>query len=155
MKSSQICMSRGGAANQILYVCHLCQKHSDDIARPNQMACATCARTPGKLCYCYPLMDTVFIVSLTAKKDTIDTIPEAQRLTFLCEQLYNGDWHHHYSASDLHLVYFGEKPSVFDLPLETATAQYKRYIKNAVTTLSTLGITCAPNTSFKSKREKS
>jgi hypothetical protein len=41
MKSSQLCMSRGGAAKQIPHVCHVCQKHSDDIAGPNQMACAT------------------------------------------------------------------------------------------------------------------
>jgi hypothetical protein len=87
MKSSQLCMSRGGAAKQIMHVCHLCQNHSDDIARPNQMACATCARTPGKLSYCYQLMDTAVIVSLTAKKDMLGTNPEAQRLAFLCEHL--------------------------------------------------------------------
>jgi hypothetical protein len=145
MKSSQLCMSRGGTTKQIPYVCHLCQKHSDDIAHPNQMACATCARTPGKLCYCYPLIDTAVIVSLTAKKDTLDTNPEAHRLTFLCEQLYNGGWHDNYSACDLYLVSFGEKPSVFDLPLETATAQYKRYIQNVVTNLSTLDNLCPEN----------
>jgi hypothetical protein len=98
-------------------------------------------------------MDTAVIVSLTAKKDTLDTNPEAQRLTFMCEQLCNGDWNDYYSACDLHLVSFGEKPSVFDLPLETATAQYKRYIQNEVTTLSTLGIACAPKRSLKSKRK--
>jgi hypothetical protein len=77
VKSSQLCMSIGGAEKQIPHFCHLCQNHSDNIARPNQMACVTCARTPDKLCYCYPLMDTAVIVSLTAKKDTLDTNPEA------------------------------------------------------------------------------
>jgi hypothetical protein len=43
---------------------------------------------------------------------------------------------------------------VFDLPLETASTQYKRYIQNVVKTLSTLGITCAPKISLKSKRKQ-
>jgi hypothetical protein len=90
MKISQLCMSRGGAAKQIPHFCHVCQKHIEDIARPNQMACATCALTPGKLCYCYPLMDTAIIVSLTAKQDMLDMNLEAHRLTFMCEQFYNG-----------------------------------------------------------------
>jgi hypothetical protein len=99
-------------------------------------------------------MDTAVIVSLTATKDTLDTNPEAQRLTFLCEQLFNDEWHDYYSACNLHLVSFGDNPSVFDLPLETATSQYKRDIQNVVTTLSTLGITCAPKTRLKSKRKQ-
>jgi hypothetical protein len=118
------------------------------------MDCATYARTPGKLCYCYPLMDTAVIASLLAKKVMLDTKPEAQRLTIVCEQIYNGDWHDYYILCDLQLVSFGEKPSVFDLPLETTTVQYKRYIENVMTALSTLGITCAPNTSLKSKRKQ-
>jgi hypothetical protein len=136
---------------QIPHVYHLWQTHSDDIAHPNQLACATCARTPGKLCYCYQSTGTAIIASLTAKKDTLDMKSEAHRLTFVCEQIYNGDWHDYYNACDLKLVYFGEKPSVFDLPLETATAQYKRYVENVVTALSTLDIACAPNTGLKSK----
>jgi hypothetical protein len=99
-------------------------------------------------------MDTADIASLTAKKDTLNANPDAHRLTFLFEQLYNDDWHDYYSACDLHLVSFGEKPSVFDLPLETATTQFKPYIQNVVTPLSTLGITCARKTSFKSKRKQ-
>jgi hypothetical protein len=33
----EICMIRGGAAKQIPYFFHLCQKHSDNIARPNKL----------------------------------------------------------------------------------------------------------------------
>jgi hypothetical protein len=54
MKSSQPCMWKAGVAKHIPHVFHLFQKHSADIARPNQLACATCALAPGKLCYCYP-----------------------------------------------------------------------------------------------------
>jgi hypothetical protein len=43
MKSSQLCMDRCGAAKQIPYVFHLCQKHSDDISRTNQTVCGKCA----------------------------------------------------------------------------------------------------------------
>jgi hypothetical protein len=39
IKISQLCMNLGGAAKKILHVCHLCQKHSDDIARLNQTVC--------------------------------------------------------------------------------------------------------------------
>jgi hypothetical protein len=38
-------------------------------------------------------MDTAVIVSLPVNKDTLDTTYAAQRLTFVCEQIYNGDWH--------------------------------------------------------------
>jgi hypothetical protein len=58
MKSSQLCINRGGAAKQIPYFCHLYQKHSDDIARPNQTVCGKCARIYGSgSCYHYPMMD--------------------------------------------------------------------------------------------------
>jgi hypothetical protein len=80
MKSSQLCMSRGGSARQITHFCHLCQTHSDDIAHPNQLDCVTssCARTPDKLC---------ISASLSANNDTLGTQPEEQRLTFVFEQI--------------------------------------------------------------------
>jgi hypothetical protein len=38
------------------------------------------------------------IQKLLEKKKTIDTTDEAQRLTFVCEQLYGSDWDAHYAA---------------------------------------------------------
>jgi hypothetical protein len=39
MHISKLCMNRGVSTKQIPYFCHLCQKHSDGIARTNQMPC--------------------------------------------------------------------------------------------------------------------
>jgi hypothetical protein len=75
MKSSTLCMNRGGAVKQIPYFCHLCQKYSDDIARPNQMECGKCAQIFDKsYCYHYPMMDFDVIQKLSAKKETLEKL---------------------------------------------------------------------------------
>jgi hypothetical protein len=48
MKSSQLCMGRGGASKQLPHFCHLCQKHSHDLSRPNQVKCHGCLSTGNK-----------------------------------------------------------------------------------------------------------
>jgi hypothetical protein len=78
MKSSQLCMNRGGAAKQIPYFCHLCQKHSDGIARPNQTVCGKCARIcESGSCYHYPMMDSDVTKKLLDKKKRLDETDEA------------------------------------------------------------------------------
>jgi hypothetical protein len=73
--------------NTILF--SLVSKHSDDIDRPNQMACNKCARICDKaFCYDYPMMDTDVIRNLSSKKETLDKMDEAECLTFVCEQHY-------------------------------------------------------------------
>jgi superfamily II helicase len=106
MKISQLCMNRGGAAKQIPYFCHLCQKHSDDIAHRNQTVCGKCAEFVKRdlIIIHYPMMDADVIHKLLEKKTMLDKMDEAQRLNFVCEQLYVGDWDAHYAACDLHLV---------------------------------------------------
>jgi hypothetical protein len=153
-KSSQLCMHRGGAAQQIPYFCHLCQKHSDDIAHPNQTVCDKCARICDKgCCYHYPMMDADMIQKLLEKKNTLATMDEAQRLTFVCEQLYGGDWDAHYAACDLHLVSICAKVGVMDVPDENLKPnKYATYLENIVATVSMLGLVIAPKTSLKSKR---
>jgi hypothetical protein len=131
MKSSQLCMNRGGAAKKIPYFCHLCQKHSDDIACPNQTVYGKCARNCDKgFCYHYPMMDADVIQTLLEKKKTLDTTDEAHRLTFVFEQFYGGDWDAHYAACDLHVVSFGAKAGVMDVPDETLEPnKYKTYLE--------------------------
>jgi hypothetical protein len=119
LKISQLCMNRGGAAKHIPYGCHLCQKHSDNIARLNQMACGKCARIcDNAFCYHYPIMDFDVIRKLLAKKETLDKTDQAQCLTFVCEQVYGGDWDAHYAACDLNLISFGAKAGVNEVPDE-------------------------------------
>jgi SUMO ligase MMS21 Smc5/6 complex component len=68
-------------------------KNSDNIVRPHQTVCGKCARICDEaLCYHYPMMDSDVIQKLLEKKETLDKTDEAQRLTFVCEQLYGGDW---------------------------------------------------------------
>jgi hypothetical protein len=128
--------------------CHLCQKHSDNIARPN------CARICDRaFSYHYPMMDFDAIQELLEKKETLDKTDEAHHLTFVCEQLYGGDWDIHYAACDLHLVALGAKASVMGVPDENLQPnKYEMYLENIVTTLSTLGLLIAPKTSLKRKR---
>jgi hypothetical protein len=154
MKNIQLFMGRGGAANQIPYFCHLCQKHTDDMVGPNQLPCSKCVLTKGKVCYCYPLMDADVVADLRKKKEVLDNTPEAERLAFVCEQMYAGDWQQYYLACNLHLVPIGIKPSVHVVPPKSNTTEHAAYVKNAVRTLITLGITCAPNTSLLKMRKQ-
>jgi hypothetical protein len=87
---SQICMGRGGAAKQIPHFCHLCQKHSDNLARPTQVKCHKCCSNGNHNCFCYPIADAKKIASVRLLKAAIDAKEEPKRLTFLCEQLYGG-----------------------------------------------------------------
>jgi hypothetical protein len=151
MKSSQMCMNRGGAAKQIPYCCQLCQKHSDDIDRPNQTICGKCARIcETGSCYHYPMTDSDVIKKMLDKK--IGSTDEAQRVSFVCEQLYGGDWYAFYAACDLHLVAFGAKAGVMDVPDEILEPnKYAPYLENINSTLSTLGLVIAPKKSLRSK----
>jgi hypothetical protein len=146
MESSQLCMNRGGAAKQIPYFCHLCQKHSNDIALPNQTVCGKCARIcETGSCYHYPMMDSDVIKKIMDKKKRLDQTDEAHRVSFVCEQLYVGDWDAHYATCDFHVVAFGAKAGVMDVPdgiLEPN--KYATYLENVVSTLSTLGLVIAP-----------
>jgi ferredoxin len=82
MKNSTLCMSRGGAAKQIPYVCHLCQKHSDDTACHNHTECGMCARIcESGSCYHYPMMDSDAIKKIVDKKKRLDQKDEAQRVS--------------------------------------------------------------------------
>jgi hypothetical protein len=139
MKSSQLCMNRGGAAKQIPYFCHLCQKHSDYIARPNQIVCGKCAQIfETGSCYYYPMMDADVINKLLEKKKMLDKTDEAHRLTFVCEQLYG-------AACDLQLIAFGANAGVMDVPDEILEPnKYATYLENVVSTLNTLGLVVAP-----------
>jgi hypothetical protein len=132
----------------------VCQNHSDDIARPNQMECGKCAQICDKaLYYHYPMMDSDAIRKLLEKKEMLDKTDEARRLTFVCEQLYGGAWDARYAACDLHLVDVGTKAGVVDVPDENLEPKkYATYLENVVTTLSMLGLVVAPKTSFKRKR---
>jgi hypothetical protein len=92
MKSSQLCLNHGGAAKQIPYCCHFYQKHSDDIACPNQTVCGKCARIcETGSCYHYPMMNADVIHKILEKKKRLDQTDEAQRVSFVCEQLYGGN----------------------------------------------------------------
>jgi hypothetical protein len=146
MKSSQLCMNHGGAARQIPYFCHLCQKHSDDIARPNQTVCGKCARIyETGSCYHYPMTDSDVIKKSLDKKKMLAQTDEAQRLSFVCEQLYEGDWDAHYVACNLHLVAFGAKAGVMDVSDEIIEPnKYATYLGSVVSTLSTLCLVIAP-----------
>jgi hypothetical protein len=153
MKSSQLCMNRGGAVKQIPYLCHLCQKHSDDIARPNQTVCGKCARIcETGSCYHYPMMDADVIQKILEKKKRLDKTDEGPRLSFVCEQLYGGDLDANYAACDLHMVAFGAKDGVMGVPDEILEPnKYATYLENVVSTLSTLGLVIAQKKSLKSK----
>jgi hypothetical protein len=139
MKRSQLCKVCGVAAKQIGYFCHLCQNHSDDIACPNQLHCSKCVITKGKLCYCYPLMDTDVVAYLRKKKEVLDNKPKAERLTFVCSYMYSGNWQQYYLAC---------KPPVHGIPPKSNKAEHAAYVENAVKTLSTLGLTCSTNASL-------
>jgi hypothetical protein len=92
------------------------------------------------------------IHKLLEKKKMLDKTDEAQRLTFVCEQLYGGDWDAHNAACDLHLVAFGATAGVMDVPDEILEPnKYATYLENVVSTLSTLGLVIAPKKSLKSK----
>jgi hypothetical protein len=123
-----------------------CAKNSDYIACPNQTVCGKCARICDKaLCYHYPMIDYGVVQKLLEKKETLDKTDEAQCLTFVCEQLYGRDWEAHYAACDLHLVDFGAKAGVMDVPDENLEPnKYATYMEHVVTTLSTLGLVIAP-----------
>jgi hypothetical protein len=111
-------MNRGGAAKKSP-IFHLCQKHSDDIAHPNQIVCGKCERIcETGSCYHYPMMDADVIQKSLEKKKRLGQTYEAHRVSFVCEQLYGGDWDTYYAACDLHLVDFGAKASVMDVPDE-------------------------------------
>jgi hypothetical protein len=76
------------------------------------MACGNCARICDKaFCYRYSMMDYDVTQQLLAKKETLDTADDAQRLTFVCEQVYVDDWDAYYAVCDLHFVAFGPKPA--------------------------------------------
>jgi hypothetical protein len=81
----------------------------------------------------------------------LDITDEGQSPLF-CYQIYGGDWDAYYAAYDLHLVTFGAKAGVLEIPDKLDTQKYSTYLETVVTTLSTLDITCAPFTSIKSKR---
>jgi hypothetical protein len=58
MKSHQICLKRGGAANGpvVAHFDHLCMCISDNIDVPKQVPCCKCDEK-GRLCYCYNVVD--------------------------------------------------------------------------------------------------
>jgi hypothetical protein len=85
---------------------------------------------------------------LRKKKEHIDKKPEAGRLTFVCEQMYAGDWQQLHLVCDLHLVPIGIKPSFYVIPPKKNKTECAAYIENAFSTLITFGIAYAPNTSF-------
>jgi hypothetical protein len=89
-KSIQLCMVRGCVAKQIPYFCHLCQKHSDDLVRPNQVKYHECCSNGNNNCFCYPITDAKEIASVQRRKAALDTKEDSERMTFLCEQLYGG-----------------------------------------------------------------
>jgi hypothetical protein len=68
MKISQLCMNQVSASKHIPHFYHLCQKHSDDIAHPNQMPCGTYSTVCDKVCHHYTMMDNDVIVKLWMKK---------------------------------------------------------------------------------------
>jgi hypothetical protein len=91
------------------------------------------------------MMDSDVIQKLLAKKKRLDQTDEAQCVFFVFEQLYGGDWDAHYAACDLHLVAFGAKAGVMDVPDEILEPnKYATYLENVVSTLSTLGLVIAP-----------
>jgi hypothetical protein len=122
------------------------QKHSDDIARPNQTVCGKCAQIcETGSCYHYPMVDSDVIKQLLDKKKRLDQTDEAQWVSFVCEQLYGVDWDAHYAACNLHLVAFGAKAGVMDVPDEILEPnKYATYLENVVSTLSTLGLVITP-----------
>jgi hypothetical protein len=153
MKSSQMCMNCGGAAKQFPYVCHMCQKHNDENSHPNQTLCGKYARICDRgSCYHYPMMDADIIQKLLEKKKRLSKTDKAQRLTFLCEQLYGGDWDARYAACDSYLVAFGANAGMMDVPDEILEPnKYATYLENVVFTLSTPGLVIAPKKGLKSK----
>jgi hypothetical protein len=103
-------------------------------------------------CYHYPMMDSDVINKMLDKKKRLDKMDEAHRVSFVCEQLYGGDWDAHYDACDLHLVAFGAKAGVMDVPDDIIEPnKYATYLENVVSTLSTFGLVIAPKKSLKSK----
>jgi hypothetical protein len=95
------------------------------------------------------MMDSNVIAKLLENKEILDKSHEAQRLTLVCEQIYGSDWDAFYAVCDLQLVAFGAKVGVYDTIASTNTKKYATYLNNVVTTLSTLAISCDPNTSLK------
>jgi hypothetical protein len=96
------------------------------------------------------MMDADMIQKLLEKKKMLDTMDEAHRLTFVCEQLYGGDWDTYYAACDLHLVVFGATAGVMDVPDENLDPdKYATYLENVVATLSKLGLVITPKTNLK------
>jgi hypothetical protein len=138
-------MNRGVAEKQIPYLCHLCQKHSDDTARPNKTVCGKCARIcETGSCYHYPMMDVDVIQKILEKKKRLDKTDEVPRLSFVCEQLDGGDWDAHYAACDLHLVAFGAKAGVMGVPDEILDpTKNATYLENVVSNLGTLRLVIA------------
>jgi hypothetical protein len=64
------------------------------------------------------MMDSDAIRKSLANKEALYKMDDAQRLTFFCEQVYGGDWDAHYAACDFHLVAFGAKAGVNEVPGE-------------------------------------
>jgi hypothetical protein len=77
--------SAGGAAKQIPHLCHLYQKHSDNLARPNQVKCHDYRRNGNKNCFCYPITDAKEITSVRRRKAALDAKEEPERLKLLCK----------------------------------------------------------------------
>jgi hypothetical protein len=105
--------------------------------------CGKCARIcETGSCYHYPMMDSDVIKKMLDKKKRLDERDNAD----------GGDWDAHYAACDLHLVAFGAKAGVMDVPDEILDPnKYATYLENVVSTLSTLGLVIAPKKSLKSK----
>jgi hypothetical protein len=97
------------------------------------------------------MMDSDVIHKLLEKKKRLDKMDYARRLTFVCEQLYGGDWDANYAACDFHVVAFCAKAGVIDVPDENLEPnKYATYLENVISTLSTLGLWIAPKKSLKS-----
>jgi hypothetical protein len=104
-----------------------------------------------ELRYHYQLMDYDVSWKLLVNKDKLEKNDEGKCLTFVCEQVYGGDWDAYYAACNLHLITFGANAGMYEVLDDLETNTYATYLENLVTTLSTLGITCAPKTSLKRK----
>jgi hypothetical protein len=77
---------------------------------------------------------------LEKKKKRLDKTDEAHRLSFVCEQLYGGDWDTHYAACDFHVVAFVSRAGMMDVPDEIIEPKkYATYLEN----VSTIGLVIA------------
>jgi hypothetical protein len=85
MKSFQLCLNRVGACKGTNYLCDMCQLHSDNVQRPEQLPCENCVMvSPPENCYCHPMHDAEYCSFAQTRLTEMHENPDAKHLASIC-----------------------------------------------------------------------